>query len=317
MKAFFAKFFCRKQSSDEPENFKLKFPGLYECASDVSEKEQKIYLRLIKAEYLLLFITSVTALLKFETKYLIATVVLVFGLLACQLFRSFKKPEQTWYRARALAESVKTITWRYVMGSAPFNDISIKNDEKISTREFLQRLEEIKKVNDFDSIAPIANSNLVHSDAITDSMKIVRTYSLDEKKKFYREHRIQDQRIWYATKAENNKKANRNWLVCIVVLLVVYLIAMFLVASNHIQKDDWFSNVEPILIVITALIGWVQIKKHGELASSYILTAHEIQKLIQELSLLGDNPEEFEQFVDSAEQAFSREHTQWVARKKF
>lgn len=317
MKAFFGKFLFWKQSSDEPEHFKLKFPGLYDCASDVSEKEQKMYLRLIKIEYLLLLITSVTALLKFETQYLIATLILVLGLLACQLFRSFKKPEQTWYRARALAESVKTITWRYVMGSAPFNDISIKNDEKISTREFLQRLEEIKKVNDFDSIAPIAKPDFVHADAITDSMKVVRAYSLVEKKAFYREQRIQDQRIWYATKAESNKKANRNWLICIVVLIVVYLIAMLLVASNHIQKDDWFSNVEPILIVITALIGWVQIKKHGELASSYILTAHEIQKLIQELSLLGDNPEEFEQFVDSAEQAFSREHTQWVARKKF
>lgn len=317
MKAFFLRLSGKKKLFEDIEDFKLKFPGLYHCASDVSEKEQKMYLRLIKVEYLLLFITSVTALLKFETEYLITTVILVLGLLACQLFRSFKKPEQTWYRARALAESVKTITWRYVMGSAPFNDISIKNDEKISTKEFLQRLEEIKKVNDFDSIAPIANSNLVHADAITDSMKVVRAYSLEEKKAFYRSHRIQDQRIWYVTKAESNKKANLYWLICIVVLIVVYLIAMLLLASHHIHKDDWFSNVEPILIVITALIGWVQIKKHGELASSYILTAHEIQKLIQELSLIGENPEEFEQFVDSAEQAFSREHTQWVARKKF
>src|SRR5690606_31544836 len=124
-----------------------------------------------------------------------ATLILVLGLLACQLFRSFKKPEQTWYRARALAESVKTITWRYVMGSAPFNDISIKNDEKISTREFLQMLEEIKKVNDIDSIEPIAKPDFVHADPITDSIEVIRTYSLQEKKAVYSEQHIQDQRI--------------------------------------------------------------------------------------------------------------------------
>lgn len=317
MKAYFSKFFFRKHFSGDLGDFKLKFPGLYECASDVSGKEQQMYLFLIRLEYFLLFVVSITSLLKFETKYLIITLVLVFFLLGCQLFRSLKKPEQTWYRARALAESVKTITWRYVMGSTPFNDVSIKNDEKISTVEFLRRLEEIKKVNDFDSIAPIANSNLVHSDAITESMKEVRRYSLEKKKDFYISYRIQDQRRWYAIKAERNKRANRNWLMCITALIVIYFISMILVAANYIEKEDWFGNFEPILIVITALIGWVQIKKHGELASSYILTAHEIQNLIQEISLLGDTFEEFEQFVDSAEQAFSREHTQWVARKKF
>lgn len=296
---------------------KLDFPGLYKCASDVSQKAQDKYLNLIRVEYFFLFITAITALMKFEVIYFIWTFVLVCALLFSQLYRHFIKPEQTWYRARALAESVKTITWRYVMDSSPFNDKSIKNDEKISTQEFLNRLEEIKEVNDFASIAPIAETDLVHNSAITDSMKEIRLYSLEEKKELYLKHRIQDQKLWYAKKASFNKKANRNWMVTIVVLIVLYLISMILIASKHILSTDWYSNVEPILVLITALIGWVQIKKHGELASSYILTAHEIQKLAEELSLLGDDPDEFERFVDSAEQAFSREHTQWVARKKF
>ena len=148
-------------------------------------------------------------------------------------------------------------------------------------------------------------------------MKAIRLYSLEEKKEFYLKYRIQDQKLWYAKKASFNKKANRNWMIIIVGLIVLYLISMILIASKNILSTDWYSNVEPILVLITALIGWVQIKKHGELASSYILTAYEIQKLAEELSLLGDDPDEFERFVDSAEQAFSREHTQWVARKKF
>ena len=49
-------------------------------------------------------------------------------------------------------------------------------------------------------------------------------------------------------------------------------------------------------------------------AASYALAAHEIG-LIKEQSLLPDTPEKFSLFVGDAENAFSREHTQWVARK--
>ena len=58
----------------------------------------------------------------------------------------------------------------------------------------------------------------------------------------------------------------------------------------------------------------MQIKKFNELNSSYTLTAHEIgiiQTRLQDV----EAEEEFSDFVNEAELAFSREHTQWVARQ--
>ncbi len=296
---------------------KLDFPDIYECASSASEEAQERYLNLIKIEYLFLFLTSITAFFKFQTEFTIITIILVLAVIVSQAYRHFTKPEQQWYRARALAESIKTITWRYIMGSKPFDNVSIKNDDKISKKEFLQRIEEIKSINEFNTIAPIANVDLTKMETLTKSMAHVRNFSLNQKKAFYLENRIQNQRLWYVKKADYNKKANRRWMIIIVGLTVIYLIFMLLIAANKITENDWYGNIEPTLILITAFIGWVQIKKHGELSSSYILTAHEIQSLAQELSLIDDDAVEFEKFVDSSEQAFSREHTQWIARKRF
>ena len=58
----------------------------------------------------------------------------------------------------------------------------------------------------------------------------------------------------------------------------------------------------------------MQAKKFSELAASYTLAAHEIN-IIKSLSLEEMTEEEFSIFVGDAENAFSREHTQWVARK--
>src|SRR5690606_15189811 len=36
------------------------------------------------------------------------------------IFIGYQKPDRIWYNARAVAESVKTLTWRYMMRAEPF-----------------------------------------------------------------------------------------------------------------------------------------------------------------------------------------------------
>jgi hypothetical protein len=55
-------------------------------------------------------------------------------------------------------------------------------------------------------------------------------------------------------------------------------------------------------------------KRHSELTASYNLTAHEIG-IIKGNAEAVETESEFSDFVNEAELAFSREHTQWVARK--
>ena len=58
----------------------------------------------------------------------------------------------------------------------------------------------------------------------------------------------------------------------------------------------------------------MQAKRFSELAASYALAAHEIS-LIADQALTPATAYDFSVFVGDAENAFSREHTQWVARK--
>ena len=58
----------------------------------------------------------------------------------------------------------------------------------------------------------------------------------------------------------------------------------------------------------------MQAKRFTELSASYALTAHEIT-LIREQADELKKDEHLSTFVGDAENAFSREHTQWEARK--
>lgn len=58
----------------------------------------------------------------------------------------------------------------------------------------------------------------------------------------------------------------------------------------------------------------MQAKRFTELSTSYALTANEIA-LIREDAYGLEEDVELSKFVGDAENAFSREHTQWEARK--
>jgi hypothetical protein len=100
-----------------------------------------------------------------------------------------------------------------------------------------------------------------------------------------------------------------------VAILILYVLSLAMTA--YLAKEPSQSTSLPtelITTIISALIGWVQIKKYNELSASYALTAHEIG-LIKEQSYYISSEKDFLDFIRDAETAFSREHTQWQARR--
>ena len=64
----------------------------------------------------------------------------------------------------------------------------------------------------------------------------------------------------------------------------------------------------------SSVLTWLQAKKHNEQSASYALAAHEISLVSGEA--VGISSEmDLSDYVVNAETAFSREHTQWAARK--
>lgn len=221
--------------------------------------------------------------------------------------QGIQKPEQDWYRGRALAESIKTSCWKYCMGAEPFGN---GDSPQVTRAEFRSYLSEILQANRHigDRMPP---DKAAH-DQITESMEEVRALPLEERIKYYDTLRIREQRAWYANKAGLNKKASRSWVITSV---IAYACAIVMSLVRITLPGFAFWPIEPVIVIASSILGWMQIKKFNELASSYTLTAHEIG-IIQGRVLEMKAEDEFSKFVADAEQAFSREHTQWVARQQ-
>jgi hypothetical protein len=69
-----------------------------------------------------------------------------------------------------------------------------------------------------------------------------------------------------------------------------------------------------IVTLIVSIIGWSRSKQHAELVDPYLNAARELNDIKQEIELTGGEGE-FQQLVEEAEQAISREHTMWLAKR--
>ena len=285
-----------------------EFPALFRSADESAVSAQGWYLWLIRLQYGLLIIAVTIALWFGNSPDLyIVYAIAVAASSALLIYMSVKKPEKDWYGCRALAESIKTSTWRYMMRAEPFEDAPQLGEVR---RKFADFLKEILDVNSHVR-EPISRRPYA-GEQITASMDAVRALPLAERRDRYRKERVADQRAWYVAKVKTNRRHFRIWIVACVAVQAAAIILVLLRIRYDQQWTIW--PTEPLLVLASSIIGWIQIKKFNELASAYNLTAHEIG-IIQ--SRIGDVSSEaaFSEFVNEAERAFSREHTQWVARQ--
>lgn len=284
-----------------------EYPALFRCADDASNRMQDTYLLLIKSEYGLLLLAAVFSMNIFSGATFYAIYAMVFfASIGVLLLRAVRKPEQDWYKCRALAESVKTLTWRYVMHAAPFDN---SGNDSIVRGEFRNHLHQIFSEN--RNTAEKIAADWSADDQVTTKMDSLRGQTLEERKSIYETDRVREQRSWYAKKAGLNRKMAFRWAA---VGVVAYLIAGLL-AISRIRFPDWnLWPIEPIIVLASSMIGWTQIKRFNELAAAYNVTAHEIGLILPKINACDDDPK-FSEFVNEAELAFSREHTLWVARQ--
>lgn len=281
------------------------YPALFLDADAASNKYQASFLRFIRGEYFMLFLASIFSMsfLSSVLYYLLYAGVFFVGLFIL-VFRAGSKPEQWWYRCRALAESVKTLSWRYMMRAAPFDDNSAS-----ARLKFRDELHALFRENR-DTAQRITN-DWSGNDQITTAMDSVRSLSVDDRKTFYLTHRVDEQRFWYNRKSRINRNSALAWVA---VSGAAYVFAGCLTLARIALPSWQYWPIEPLIVVAASIVGWMQIKKFNELAAAYTVTAHEIG-LIRPMADVVVSEQEFSEFVNDAEKAFSREHTLWIARQ--
>lgn len=288
------------------------FPGLYQAADSASIESQKYYKNILGFDLATMVISAALAVYNYEQLnpkeiiYIISGVFLITGLILTIIVKT-KKYEDIWYQGRALAESCKTLTWRYITCSESFER---KLEDHIVNRIFIERVREFS--SEFEKLNESINAKIAVLPVITDKMKNIRKKGLKERKEFYIKNRIEDQKKWYAQKAQLNKDRYNQWFLVVIISQALSIIAIAFLINN---PDSNWNFVGLFTTISGCAISWLQLKQHQELKQAYTTAAQELNFILAETSTIR-NEEELSKFVLDAENAISREHTLWIAQKR-
>ncbi|SHN12496.1 DUF4231 domain-containing protein [Flavobacterium xinjiangense] len=230
-------------------------PGLYQSADSSSLKEQKKYFKGIAYYLILLIIAALFAFLSDSQEYpifKIISTVLFLATLSITIWLKVSRPDDIWYNGRAVAESVKTRSWRWMMRTEPYFDCEKVEEMR---KHFINDLKTILRQN--ESLIGKLGIEASIEDPITDKMVEVRKLSLQERFDLYRKERITNQALWYTSKAKFNKRKSSIWFWISVGLHIVAIILLLIsIYQVHVKLP-----IAVIAVAASSVLTWVQAKK--------------------------------------------------------
>lgn len=288
------------------------YPNYYIAGDAASKESQNNYIRLVGIDLLLMIISAGLSVYNYQSEesksavYIISGILLLFALILSIILK-LKKFEDSWYSGRALAESCKTLTWRYIMRSEDFEDGISETEAK---KRFQDKIKAIK--NQFADLNKVMNTNNLNLPIITSEMERVRKLSLNERKDFYLDSRIQSQIEWYSSKAENNIFWGNFWFYIIISLQFLALVSIVYLIKCPMSN---FNLVGLFSTISASGFSWLQVKRYQENKEAYTMANSELNLIKAEADQIG-NEVEFSKYVLDSENAMSREHTMWLAQKR-
>lgn len=280
------------------------FPGLYQAADDLSGAAQKHFLAALSANLALLVAAAIVSVINYpHWGAALFQAALLAGALASSVYLATQRPERLWYSGRAVAESIKTVVWRYVSQAEPFHE-----SDDAAKAHLVAKLAQVLKQN--ESVSKKLRTHLT-AHQITDTMRSMRSGDFEARRDAYVDLRINDQLDWYSDKANFNA-TRAKWFFVILIAINAIALVCALIKIAHI--DYQYLPTDIFIAAAASILTWMQAKRFSELSESYALTAHEITLIREQTNDLVTD-EDLSKFVGDAENAFSREHTQWEARK--
>ncbi|WP_035798731.1 DUF4231 domain-containing protein [Kitasatospora mediocidica] len=218
-------------------------------------------------------------------------------------------PQAGWYEARAVAESVKTLAWKYTVRARPFGGPA---DSAEVDQEYLGQVTDLLEA--FQDSGAIPHGAVAE---ITDGMRELRAAGLVERRLLYMQLRVQGQRTWYLAKADACESQSVSWGLGTAALMIVGGAAAVAEALGALSVQIFGA----CSAAAAAMIAWTQLKQLRPLVSAYQLAARELDVVYGKLSTLDPNEADAEagwaRLAGDAEDAVAREHTSWRARRAF
>ncbi|GGD10816.1 DUF4231 domain-containing protein [Hyunsoonleella pacifica] len=282
------------------------YPTIFEKADRKSLSAQRNFINLNKGILFLLVVSTFLSSIKTDENWttLVSSILLVISLVLTILIMLFK-PEKTWYDGRAIAESAKSLTWKFITGTKPFG---FKLKMRDAEEKLIKNLKQI--IGQKKEFFQLIGEEFGEGDQITKSMMDLRKLELKEKIELYSSQRLDVQRKWYYNKSKENRKNKNLSFGAIITFQVLAILSLILDYFGFID----FMSTPLMACLASSFIAWLQLKKFQELTESYGITATELNLIKSKVRHIKDESD-FENFVDDAETAISREHTLWLARR--
>lgn len=288
------------------------YPNFFIAGDGASRRAQFKYINFVKWDLVLMVFSALICVYNYEKVdsklivYILSGLMLLVALFISIILK-YKKYEDVWYRGRALAESCKTLTWRFITCSEYFEYDVVSNE---ADSRFVDRIREIN--NEFNDIHPELYASEIALPIITNEMRRIRLLSLTDRKAYYLNERIQNQIDWYSSKADNNKEKYENWFLLVIVFQFLAIVS---IGYLIFQPMSNFNLVGLFSTISASGFSWLQLRKYQENKQAYTTATSELN-LIKTEANLQITEQQFSKFVLDSENAMSREHTMWLAQKR-
>ncbi|MFF8931266.1 DUF4231 domain-containing protein [Streptomyces longwoodensis] len=287
---------------------KRDFPSLYRAASEAAARGQKVMLRLTRLRLIFAILAALSGVFYSvyseggagRTFFASLSIFFFVAALSVEILLLNERPDRTWQSARALTESIKTLSWKFVACADPFpKTMALAEAESL----FRAKLRELFSLHDVRVLPDEGRQ-------VTDWMKSVRSASLAHRTEIYMHHRVKAQRNWYVVRSRVARRSSLRFRISLIGLEVMGSIGALLALIGFGFPD--FGGV--LASAIAGAVAWTGIRQFDNLAEAYALTASELS-LISDSGSAMQTEQEWSVYVNSAEQGISREHTMWLARR--
>lgn len=294
--------------SAQPPLPKLTYPALHTAAAAASHDGRKGHTRLVMIDLALLGVATLIGLALQALPVpevwgrVVAAVLLAVALLA-KLAARLRSYDAEWFDGRAVAETVKSASWRYAMHATPYD-----SDDAAADALFTTTLRETIAAR--PALGGFLHTMPADGQQITPSMREWRELPFAERKQRYLAARVADQIRWYSSKAAENARQARRWFwIGFLAQGAALVLAIALIEGPAIP--DLVGGLAAVAAVAAA---WTQFNRHDELSKSYGLAAQELAFLRSTIDVAPDEPA-LGSAIAATEDAISREHTMWMARR--
>jgi len=289
------------------------YPALFVMADDASKRGQERHVLLSRLE--LIFVLLAAALgalisaLAFAGSNAAGTraVAAVSGslLIGAALVRAVSRstqPTAKWFDGRAVAESAKSLAWRYMTHVEPFN-VSTSQADVL----FVDALREVLGERTLGT--PTLHQRSSGLQQITPPMRQIRSLSFHQRRTAYDDLRLGDQLNWYTKRSATLRRSNDRWFVAGIAFEILALgSAMVLIAfPTGPNLIGIFASATAAATTFSRLRG------DSEVADRYALAAQELSMIRGRLQASSEHT--FPESVKDAEAAISREHKMWAAKR--